>query len=160
MLTQDRLKALYSYDESTGVFTRLTARGGHKIGTVVGSTCNTTGYIIITIDYKRYKAHRLAWLYVHGVFPLEFIDHKNRVRDDNRLINLREATCSQNQQNRASTDNSRTGHIGVYRGVGVKKYQAIIKINKVAIHLGVFDNIEDAIIARKEAEEQYGHRRH
>jgi hypothetical protein len=57
---------------------------------------NSLGYVQIKISGKLYHAHRLAWLYVYGYMPEKEIDHINRIRDDNRIANLREATSQLN----------------------------------------------------------------
>jgi HNH endonuclease len=66
------------------------ARRGAAAGAVAGSL-NSSGYLIIGIDYRRYLAHRLAFLWVEGRWP-DGIDHCNLDRKDNRWCNLREAT--------------------------------------------------------------------
>ena len=91
MLTQARLKKLLSYNTDTGEFRwRVTRRGAARAGSVAGCVRHD-GYVRIAIDGKRYLAHRLAWLYVHGELVPE-LDHANGVRSDNRLDNLRPAT--------------------------------------------------------------------
>ncbi len=92
MLTQAELKAVLHYDPETGIFTRY---GHNKCGSKTYQ-----GYIGIGIKRKTYYAHRLAWLYMTGVWPSKEIDHKNRIRDDNRWVNLREATRSMQSRNR------------------------------------------------------------
>jgi len=64
-----------------------------------------TGYTQITVDYRNYTAHRLAWLWMTGAWPKIDIDHRNGVRCDTRWSNLREATRSQNGQNRKAKGN-------------------------------------------------------
>lgn len=99
MITQDRLRELLHYDPDTGIFTRLVSTGWRgKVGDVAGYK-NPDGYLVIMIDYKLYLAHRLAWLYTYGRFP-EVTDHINGVRDDNRIVNLREVTNWENAQNK------------------------------------------------------------
>ena len=99
-LTAEWLRAVLDYDPKTGLFHWRIDRGGRKarIGALAGSF-DATGYIQIMIDGKNYKAHRLAWLYVTGNWPIGDIDHLNGERANNRWSNLREATKSINQQN-------------------------------------------------------------
>src|SRR5690606_34614864 len=101
MLTQQRLKELLYYDPETGIFTRLVGRSGPRAraGDVAGSD-NGKGYIRIYVDGRPYKAHRLAWFYMHGEWPEE-IDHRNGERADNRLSNLRPVTRQQNNLNQS-----------------------------------------------------------
>lgn len=84
-------------------------------GKVVGSLA-TTGYLETAIKQKRYLVHRLVFLYHHGYLP-EFVDHRNGVRTDNQIENLREATHSQNMMNVKISKNNMSGSLikGVYR---------------------------------------------
>ena len=97
------------------------------------------------IDGERFLAHRLAWFYVHRVWPIAQIDHKNVDNSDNRIANLREATQSQNQANKPLNQKvSGTGFKGVslYKKTGM--FFARIRVNRKLIHLGSFDRAEDA----------------
>jgi hypothetical protein len=94
-LTAERLREILGYDPETGLFTRLVRTGRIRAGEVAG-TAHSRGYRSIVIDGRVYLSHRLAWLYVHGEWPPEQIDHINRNRADNRLVNLRAAKQSQN----------------------------------------------------------------
>ena len=142
MLTQERLKELLDYDPETGVFVRKASRGTAKAGSVAGCMYNT-GYIMIRIDSKDYTAHRLAWLYVYGCWPTNQIDHINRVKDDNRLCNLREATQSENNWNVGKYKNNKSGLTGVSWHNSTKKWQAQISVNGKLIYLGLFDTPEE-----------------
>ncbi len=103
-LTQKRLKELLHYSPDTGVFTWLVTRGRYtKTGSVAGGW-NGTGYRIISIDGKRYLAHRLAFMYIKGSFPKDQTDHINKVRHDNKWSNLRESTQRQNHENRRNNN--------------------------------------------------------
>ena len=143
-LTQERLQELLSYDPDTGIFTNLKSRGTAKIGSVAG-TKNSIGYVCIQIDSKKYLAHRLAWLYVHGNFPEKYLDHMNEIRDDNRIINLRLATNQENQHNRSSAKQDGTsGYLGVGWHKQHGKWIARIQLNGRRKHLGLFNTAEEA----------------
>ena len=92
MLTQERLHEVLNYDPDTGIFTWKerpietfkTVGAGNTwntryAGTVAGSK-DKDGYIVVRIGGKRYFAHRLAFLYVHGYMPEQEIDHDNQVK--------------------------------------------------------------------------------
>lgn len=111
-MSPDRLRYLLHYDAETGIFRHIIARGPCSAGAVAGCI-NAIGYVRICVDYVDYAAHRLAWIYVHGVMPPDQIDHINGRRDDNRLCNLRLADNSQNNQNRPLQSNSTSGFKGV-----------------------------------------------
>jgi hypothetical protein len=113
-LTQARLKELLHYDPETGVFTRKFRWGESRdIGSVIGYKTDR-GYVEIVLDSTKYRAHRLAWFYVHGVWPSAEIDHRDTDRANNRLTNLREATGFENHQNeRRARKNNKSGYLGV-----------------------------------------------
>uniref|UniRef100_A0AAU8GIT2 HNH endonuclease n=1 Tax=Salmonella phage vB_STmST313_KE31 TaxID=3161181 RepID=A0AAU8GIT2_9CAUD len=115
MLTQQSLKEILYYDEDTGWFTWLIDRGGTaKSGSRAGSL-RPDGYRVIRIGEKKYLEHRLAFLYKTGSWPKKLIDHKNRIRDDNRWLNLRESDKSQNAVNTDLYSHNTTGARGVFR---------------------------------------------
>ncbi len=143
-LGADRLKELLSYNPDTGEFLWLVSGGGVAAGRVAGRR-HGKGYRAVTVTGRLYLAHRLAWLYVHGEWPEDEIDHKNGVRDDNRIANLREANKSQNQgnQRKARTD-SYTGLLGASWERGGNKFRAQIRLNGKKKHLGLFNTAEEA----------------
>lgn len=94
-----RLQALYEYNPLSGLFISRSRIGSRPAGSVAGSR-NKDGYICIRIDGISYYAHRLALLYVEGVYPEQVVDHINRCRSDNRYVNLRDVSVAVNNQNR------------------------------------------------------------
>lgn len=150
ILTQAILKEHLHYNPDTGVFTWLVSRGKSKFGKVAGSI-NTYGYTRIQIFNKTYLAHRLAFLYEYGIFPKECVDHRNGVRTDNRMCNLREATNLENAQNLPLRVKNKSGFTGVCFHIRDKKWVSQIKINGKMKHLGYFDDPELASQAYIEA---------
>ncbi len=142
MLTQARLKELLSYNPLTGDFTNLKSGKGRKpVGAVVGCA-HKHGYVTSMVDGKNYLHHRLAWLYVHGYLPPADIDHRDGNRANNSLLNLREATRSENCQNAALKSNNSTGQTGVWP-VG-NKWRARLTVSGKHHHLGYFADKPDA----------------
>lgn len=144
------LQRWLSYDPDTGQFTWLAkATARIKVGSIAGSL-RTDGYRSITLLGTHYWEHRLAWFFVYGEWPTMHLDHINGTRDDNRIVNLREVTRSENAQNkrRARRDNS-TGVLGVT--IDYKKYRAQIRVDGKSTHLGSFDTAEEASDAYLEA---------
>jgi hypothetical protein len=91
----------------------------------------------------------------YGVWPTQLIDHINGDSSDNRIVNLRQTTQSENNRNRRITDKNTSGYVGVYkRGA---KWCAQISVNGKNMHLGAYDTIEQAANARKQAEIDYGY---
>lgn len=83
------------------------------------------------------------------------IDHINRNRLDNRKENLRFCTHQQNMMNLSVRIDNSSGVTGVCWHKKSNKWRAQIKLNKKTKHLGYYDNIEDAIQARRQAEIDY-----
>jgi hypothetical protein len=141
-ITQERLKQLVAYDPDGGEFTWLvTVSNRAPAGRKAGGMSN--GYIVIRLDGVLYRAHRLAWLYVHGVWPEHDIDHINGRRSDNRLVNLRPATRAENLQNlRIARAYGSSGLLGAHRWKG--KWRAAIAANGIQHHLGTFETPQEA----------------
>ena len=134
----EELKRLLRYDQNTGEFFWLIGGGRRRLDRPAG--CNDgSGYTVIRIAKKKYKAHRLAWIFMHGASPEGMIDHINGQTSDNRIINLRVVTRSINAQNqRRARAGSKSGLLGVspYRS----HWQAAINDSGKQIHLGYFDD--------------------
>ena len=154
LITQERLKSLLTYDPDTGEFRWRVRRGGSANSGVIAGARNSEGYVQIQIDANKHKAHRLAWLYVHGEHPTE-IDHINRVKHDNRIVNLRSVTHAQNGQNQKRPKNNTSGHIGVDFHKRSNRWRARIKIDGKLTDIGYFDTKEAAALARANAEQTY-----
>ena len=156
MITQERLKELFHYEKRTGVFTRIkTVSSNARAGDLAGYK-GVDGRVILWVDRKMYKAHRLAWLYVYGEFPKGCIDHINHDNSDNRISNLRDVTQKENSKNASMSKNNTSGHTGVYWEKLISKWRAAIFSDGKRIHIGVFRHKKDAVAARKAAEIKYG----
>jgi hypothetical protein len=154
ILTQEYLKSIYKYDGETGIFTRLKPHPRWKVGQVAG-TDNGSGYIRISINYKQVYAHRLAWLYVHGVMPKKTIDHINGNRSDNRICNLRAITKAENNQNMPMFKTNKSGLTGVHWSKSRNRWVAQISVNNINKRLGRFVSKEEAYNAYLKAKEIY-----
>lgn len=148
-LTAERLREVVTYNKTTGVFVWLVARGSIKPGSIAGCD-DGDGYLVFQIDGVLHKAHRLAWLYVTGEWPEDLIDHRNRIRSDNRFSNLRQAT---NQQNLHNRDVSTVA--GFYWYKRHAKWAAHIRIDGKTKWLGMFENSADARQAYLDAKKHY-----
>jgi len=138
-LTQQQLKELLFYCPETGKFTRKTSRGLAKKGNEAGHM-KQDGYRVIGIGGGFFSAHRLAWVYMTGEWPICQIDHVNRDRADNRFENLRLATPAENAGNKRAL--SASGYKGVYWYKG--RWDAKIYQGGRGKHLGRFDTPEEA----------------
>lgn len=115
MISAAVLREWLDYDPATGVFRWRKSPPGKKYAGVVAGSREASGYIRIKLFGRKYWAHRLAVLWMTGQWPAKQVDHKNRLRSDNRWDNLRGASHHQNQQNRVAQRNSVTGIRGVSR---------------------------------------------
>jgi len=159
-LTVERLREALRYDPMTGLFTWPQRRrtgllnshsefpAGHR------KTGKDGGYIVIRINFQLYRAHRLAWFYVHGEWPNGEIDHINGDPTDNRIANLRVATSSNQRMNsRRRTDNT-SGVKGVCYDRRREKWIAEIMIDGKKHHLGQFPTLLEAKGVRLAAAER------
>lgn len=153
MTTLDRLKSLYDYNPQTGEFVATTKRRQWGAGRVAGSRSK---YTMISVDGKKYRAHRLAWLYINGEWPDGQIDHMNGDKHDNRFANLRVATPAQNSQNilRPRSDCA-SGFKGVSWRERNQKWHATIRVDGKSKHLGYFHTAEAAHAAYLSAKQQH-----
>ena len=116
-ITQQELKRVLHYDPETGIFKWIVnagAKGRGRAGDVAGT--NDQGYIKIIIAGKKYRAHRLAFLYMNGNFPKNAVDHIDGNRGNNKWTNLREATVTDNNRNMRLYRRNVTGLHGVQPG--------------------------------------------
>lgn len=157
MITQDQLKHHLHYDPSTGLFSWLNPTSNRvSKGQAAGVLNRALNCIYIGLFGKRHKAHRLAWLYVYGVWPSGIIDHINGDSTDNRIENLREVDKRTNGQNqRKAHKDSRTGLLGVTFDKRKQKYVASIKYSGKRHFLGNYLTPEEAHQAYLEAKRQH-----
>jgi len=146
------LRALFDYDPETGKVTwKVTLSNRAQEGTEAGST-KSNGYRQIKFNKTMYKTHRIAWALAYGEDPAGYeIDHINRIKDDNRLVNLRLATRSENMTNVGLRCDNKSGHTGILWNKNMRKWEARIVINKVRQTLGYFTDINEAVTARQNA---------
>lgn len=144
-ITQGQLKEVLDYEPTTGVFTAKKLRPHPTKGLCYGvGGIDINGYVLIMVLGKQYRAHRLVWLWVHGEFPSQQLDHINGVRHDNRLCNLRPATNSENCKNGKLPKNNTSGFKGVSWMPRQKAWAAHIRVDGKAIHLGLYRDVVEA----------------
>jgi hypothetical protein len=145
-LTAERLREVLYYDPETGVFTwiaKSSSRGNNRVGSIAGDI-KPSGYRFIGIDNHRYRAHRLACLYMTNEWPKGEVDHKNGDEGDNRFCNLRDATPSQNKMNTRMRADNKSGFKGVSWSAQNRKWMASIRVNGKTLYIGCFDRREHA----------------
>ena len=159
-ITAEIVRELLDYAPETGVFVWRERSGvpgwwnTRFAGTAAGTRA-ARGYVRICIDSKTRPAHRLAWLWTHGVW-VEELDHINHDRADNRIANLRPVSRSANAQNRTLGICNTSGTIGVHKEAARSVWKATITVSGKAVFLGRFSDKQQALDARKNAERLYG----
>jgi hypothetical protein len=145
MITQENLKQLVDYVD--GMLVAKTNSKCRKVGDTLSSLTDK-GYLRSGVCGKSYRVHRLVFLYHHGYMPIQ-VDHIDGNRMNNKIENLRDATSSQNNQNRKATSSS--GVKGVVWHKQSKKWVASICVNRKSVHLGSFLSIEEAALVANRA---------
>jgi hypothetical protein len=150
-LTQDQAKDLFEY-RNGDLYWKI-SKGQAKIGSKVGCF-DKEGYRVTIINYKNYKVHRLIFMMHYGFFPQQ-VDHINGNKSDNHIENLREATHSFNECNKAIQKNNTSGAKGVSWKKDIKKWVVRVGINKKQYRLGCFEDLELASLVAEMAREKY-----
>ena len=153
-MDKEALKSVLHYDPATGVFRRRFAKAYNAKPWSVAGRITTNGYVQIVVDGKQYMAHRLAWLYIHGEWPRQQVDHINGCKTDNKIENLRDVSQSENLLNQKKSRNGKL--LGVSWHKVTKKWSARLQINKKLNFLGYFDTEIMAHQAYLEAKKKFG----
>jgi hypothetical protein len=150
LLTAEYLRSQLSYNSDTGEFRWIAPAQGRELNKPAGGT-HSNGYRRIKVAvggrYCEFLAHRLAWLYVYGVWPTLCIDHIDLNKTNNRIANLREANFSENSRNRKKSPNRSSRYLGVSWWESQKKWVAQIKFIGKRIYIGSYDSEIDAALA-------------
>jgi len=144
MITQELVKNMFKYYRGQ-LIRKTTVSWKSNAGDIAGSY-DAYGYIIICIKGKHYKAHRLVWLYHRGYLPRE-LDHKDGIRDNNRMGNLRECNPGQNSMNAKPQCGCTSNFKGVSWHKATGKWRCRITHNKIMHTLGYFINEYEAAYA-------------
>jgi hypothetical protein len=139
--TQGYIKSIFKYNPETGVFKWLYSGRGIKKYKDMVAGCKKTKYVYIKLNQVSVTAHRLAWLYMTGEYPVNEIDHIDGDGHNNKWNNLREATRSNNCLN--SKRKNRYGIRGVRKN-GKNGYSAEARINKKYYYLGTYPTVREA----------------
>ncbi len=149
-LTREAVLRFVSYDPDTGAFVRTAtprARHAGRVGAPAGHVNGVKGYVELWVDGTKHLGHRLAWLIMTGAWPTAQVDHRNRIRSDNRWSNLRAAEHDQNLMNCKIRVDNTSGVKGVNFDRARGKWTARLSRK----YLGRFDTLFDAAAARRSA---------
>ena len=173
-LSQDYLKACFTYDPEFGVLTwknrpreHFNCNQGWKMwnaryaGKIAGCGGGSHGYLSVGIRNKMHLNHRVIWCWMTGEWPSDQIDHIDHIKQNNLWHNLREADNQTNCKNMPILSTNTSGVTGVSWDKAKQKYQAYITVNDRKLSLGHYDAFKAAVASRKAAEALYGfHRNH
>ena len=156
------LRSLVNYDSETGALTwkpRADAKCGwnkkYAGKPAFGLDCGHQGYLAGKLGKHKLYAHRVIWAIMHGSWP-EYVDHIDRDKKNNRLVNLRAVSNQENSRNASANKANTSGIKGVCWHRGGQFWTARITVNYKSVHLGSFKDKDEAIRARRQAELKYG----
>ena len=150
-ISQELLHELFSYSDGE-LFWKVSPKAFITVGDIAGCV-EVRGYKVIKILGRKYKAHRLIFLYHNGYIP-KFIDHIDGNRINNRIENLRVATREQNNQNAKFRKDNTSGIKGVSWNKRTKKWIAQCSVNGVSWFRS-FDDFDEACKSIKQYREKH-----
>lgn len=155
-MTQSEVRSLFEYRDGKLFWkvSRGKAKQSDRAGCDVGD-----GYWRIGFKERSYREHNLVWNYFNGLIPkgvtVDHVKYGIGNRSGNFIESLRLANASEQQRNCGLSKGNKSGHRGVSWQQGRGKWMVTIGCNGRNINCGTFVELEDAIRARKGAEEKY-----
>lgn len=141
------LERYFDYSPDTGEFRwRISRASNASVGDLAGCIARD-GYVQIYVNGRPYKAHVLAWVWMTGEWPIPGIDHRDLNRTNNRWVNLRAASQSENGANCKKRATNTSGFKGVCFCKKSGRWIAQIQVNRKCIHLGSHPTPEAAAFA-------------
>ena len=150
-LSKEYFDGLFTYKDGSLYWkeSRKGAKAGDKAGGLYGD-----GYISLTVNKKRYLAHRIIFLMRYGYLP-DMIDHIDGDRTNNRIENLRAATRAQNAHNFGLSAHNKSGHRNVHWSNKDNRWRVHLRYNGKRISIGSFVELNDAVEAARQARQKY-----
>jgi len=152
MITQQELVNLFDYKDGNLYWRQ--ARQKVKADSKAGTFNPSIGYVLITVNQKRFRAHQLIFMYHHGYFAKE-IDHIDGNKVNNKIENLRATNRIKNCQNVGLTKRNTSGYKNVSYLKKTNKWMVKININGKNKNFGQFEDIELADLVAQEARNKY-----
>lgn len=161
LATPEEIRKAFKCDPSTGqvYFNKIPKGRGyrpHLAGTLVQVRPDNNGRLRLNYRRRKYLVHRVIWCLVHQSWPDDMIDHINGDPQDNRIVNLRPVTNKLNCRNQKLRKNNKSGTMGVQWRKDRQQWIAVIASNGKRRSLGFFDELDDAVQARRTAERDLG----
>ncbi len=154
MLLYYIIKSMEEYRKIEGYENYLVSNFGNvkngKTGRILNPSLISKGYKGVNLYGKTYTVHKLvANAFIPNPDNKKCIDHIDNIKTNNNINNLRWVTNQENNFNRSISNRNTSGAKGISYDKKLNKWKAQIMFNRKTYHLGYFDNIEDAIDARK-----------
>lgn len=149
--TKEEILSLFEYKE--GKLFRICNRSNTKTGQEAG-WINNKGYRLISFNHKEIMAHKIVF-FIHKGYVPEYIDHVNGNRLDNRIENLREATCSENAYNQRKGARNKSGCKNVSWNKARNKWAVRIVYGNKKLKQWYIDNFELAELLAEEARNKF-----
>lgn len=154
--SQEKVRKLFIY-KNGNLYWKKRKTNRTRTDIIAGSINQDVNYRNVGIDGKSYRYHRLVYIYHKGaISPGHEITHINHDRHDNRIENLLCISHIDKMKNQPIRRDNKSGCTGVRWNKYFKKWEARITVNKKHFFLGVFENKEEAIKNRQEANKIYG----
>jgi len=152
MITQEFIKELFEYKDGE-LYWKMSFNQKIVIGSKAGGL-HRHGYMNIQINKKKYKTHRLVFLYHYGYLPKE-IDHIDNDKTNNNIDNLRPATRSENMKNMGFHSKNKSGAKGVSWHKASNRWTVQLMVNNKKKYFGIYKDIELADLVAQEARNKY-----
>ena len=153
-MTPSMAEQLLRYNPATGQLTWRQNNGkGSKAQPGKPAGYVLRGYNHVYLENRAWRATHLIWQIVKRRRPIMEIDHINGIKNDDRWVNLRECTRTNNMRNQPVHKNNKLGIKGVNERCG--KFQARIRVDKKLLYLGTFDTAAQAAAAYQAAAAKY-----
>lgn len=142
------LKEYLRYEPESGAFYWVKRSSDKtKVGQRAGRPRSVGGYWQVTVLGKTYYAHRLAWAFVHDAWPDAQIDHRNGLKGDNRIANLRVASSTLNLANIGAKRDNTSGCKNVHWCNTKQRWVAKVKFSGKTRHVGTYSDFDAAVQA-------------
>lgn len=135
-VNQDYLQSMFTYDNGELYWKNhiFTNKNGTKLGHQAPS-----GYKHCRVNGVDFDLHRIIYVYHHGDIPIGLdIDHKDRIRNNNDINNLRLLTRSQNNLNSERSISAK----GYW--MDGKKFRVQVSVDGKKKHIGNFKTEQEA----------------
>lgn len=152
MISQEYLKELFEY-KNGNLYWKISLNKKIIVGSKAGSI-GKLGYLSVQINKKKYKTHRLVFLYHYGYLPKE-IDHIDNDKTNNNVDNLRQASRSDNMKNMGFHSKNKSGFKGVNWHKASNRWTVQLMVENKKKYFGIYQDLELADLVAQEARNKY-----